>query len=202
MPPAAAAAALPYFGIAGAGASLLPAIFGGNDQQRQATNSNVSGMSAAEAQEFRRIADLNQIMQDDQMNRYQNAQEVDPSTFFGADAGKYAGLSDDVQRSRALANLMGLTGNLGSSVTGGEASRQYLGDQADTQAAGGAVNTLVNGLLDFADQRIAKGVEQPVAAQPTPWGQSPGAGINPLTGAPMNPYEDPANPGASQGTGF
>ena len=179
-------AAIPI--VAAVAPIVLNKMFGDdNDQQRQATNSNVSSMSAAEAQEFRRIAALNQTMQDDQMSRYQNAQEVDPSTFFGADAGKYAGLSDDVQRSRALANLMGLTGTLGSSVTGGAASRQYLGAHADTQAAGGAVNTLVNGLLDFADQRMAKGGEQPVAAQPSP--------VAPVDGVTVGP-QGPVLPGS------
>ena len=161
-------------------ANLLPAIFGGNDDYQQASP-NAQAMSREELAEAQRIAALNKQMQGIFQGRYDNAagnaEALDLKKIFG---GEYAGLAGEMLPGRfqqdALAGLMGLTGNVGGGTVNAEANRGFLNDQANTEAAGGAVNTLVNELLDFADQRMAGG-EQPVAAQPA--AQSPGVTVTP-----------------------
>ena len=141
-------------------------------------------MSAAEIAEANRIAQQNQRVQDVNWDRYNSPTGIDPSVFadLGAQAGKadaFASVSQGNAQADAMRNLMGLTGSVGGGTVNAQASRQFLDDQAANQAAGGAVNTLVNGLLDFADRRLAKGGEQPVAAQPSPVAPGPSVTVGP-----------------------
>ena len=149
-------------------------------------------MSAAEIAEANRIVQQNQQVQDVNWDRYNNPTGIDPSVFgdLGSQAGKadaFAGVSSANAQADAMRNLMGLTGSVGGGTVNAQANRQFLDDQSATQAAGGAVNTLVNGLLDFAEQRMAKGGEQPVAAQPSP--------VAPVDGVTVGP-QGPVLPGS------
>ena len=183
MPPAAVA-------IGAAVAPIILDMMFGDDGPTE--TAGTQQMSAAEIAEANRIVQQNQQVQDVNWDRYNNPGSVDPSVFadLGAQAGKadaFAGVSSANAQADAMRNLMGLTGSVGGGTVNAQASRQFLDDQSATQAAGGAVNTLVNGLLDFADQRMAKGGEQPVAAQPSP--------VAPVDGVTVGP-QGPVLPGS------
>ena len=150
---------------ASAAGFLLPKIFG--DDDRQSVSPMVQGMSQAEYQEAQRKAALNKQLQDIYQGRYDNAganvEGMDLQKIFG---GEYAGLAGEMLPGKfqndALRGLMGMAGDVGGGTLNAEANRQYLQDESRTDAASGAVGTLVNQLLDLADRDMS-GQQAPAA---------------------------------------
>jgi len=178
MPPAAVA-----------GVGLAYQMYSDSKKRKEARQiwSDQNEARAAETQEQSRLAARNQANEDIYQGRYDNAQanvdRMDLQKIFG---GEYAGLAGEMLPGKfqadALQGLMGVGGNVGGGYINASANRQFLDDQAGTEAAGASVSTLVSSLLDLADRDMGGQQAGAASSSYTPQSTVASTGVGVPTG--------------------